>query len=175
MKTSALVAILVIFALITGGGYFLTSSSTEESLICTADAKMCPDGSFVSRIGPNCEFAECSAESNSPGENTDTRNGVVLETRVNQGASGLDVKVIPIEVIEDSRCPIGVQCVWAGTVKVRVQLISGMGTSEQVFELNAPITTESEIVELIAVEPTPYAGVEISQSEYRFTFKVTKR
>jgi hypothetical protein len=27
--------------------------------ICTMDAKGCPDGSFVGRTGPNCEFAEC--------------------------------------------------------------------------------------------------------------------
>ena len=26
---------------------------------CTADAKICPDGSAVGRIGPNCEFAAC--------------------------------------------------------------------------------------------------------------------
>ncbi len=26
---------------------------------CTADALMCPDGSFVGRVGPNCEFAAC--------------------------------------------------------------------------------------------------------------------
>lgn len=35
---------------------------TEPQLIfCTADAKQCPDGSFVGRTGPNCEFAECVA------------------------------------------------------------------------------------------------------------------
>jgi len=26
------------------------------------DAKQCPDGSFVSRVGPNCEFAPCPSE-----------------------------------------------------------------------------------------------------------------
>lgn len=26
---------------------------------CTEEAKVCPDGSSVGRIGPNCEFAEC--------------------------------------------------------------------------------------------------------------------
>lgn len=28
----------------------------EESVACTADAKRCPDGSYVGRTGPNCEF-----------------------------------------------------------------------------------------------------------------------
>ncbi len=26
---------------------------------CTADAKMCPDGSFVGRVGPDCDWAPC--------------------------------------------------------------------------------------------------------------------
>lgn len=30
-----------------------------ESQACTQEAKQCPDGSYVSRTGPNCEFAEC--------------------------------------------------------------------------------------------------------------------
>ena len=27
--------------------------------ICTMDTKICPDGSYVSRIPPSCEFADC--------------------------------------------------------------------------------------------------------------------
>jgi hypothetical protein len=34
-------------------------SSVEQGVICTMDAKICPDGSSVGRTGPNCEFAEC--------------------------------------------------------------------------------------------------------------------
>jgi len=29
------------------------------TIACTAEAKMCPDGSAVGRTGPNCEFAPC--------------------------------------------------------------------------------------------------------------------
>jgi len=31
------------------------------STACTAEAKLCPDGSAVGRTGPNCEFAPCPA------------------------------------------------------------------------------------------------------------------
>ncbi len=39
----------------------------EEGVMCTMDAMQCPDGSYVGRTGPNCEFvcppaAELSAE-----------------------------------------------------------------------------------------------------------------
>lgn len=30
-----------------------------QPVACTQDAMMCPDGSFVGRVGPNCEFAAC--------------------------------------------------------------------------------------------------------------------
>jgi hypothetical protein len=34
----------------------VTASSTPETVACTADAMQCPDGLFVGRTGPNCEF-----------------------------------------------------------------------------------------------------------------------
>jgi len=35
------------------------TSPTPKAIICTQDAKLCPDGSYVGRVGPNCEFAPC--------------------------------------------------------------------------------------------------------------------
>lgn len=35
------------------------SNTTEERTMCTADVLECSDGSFVSRSGPDCRFAEC--------------------------------------------------------------------------------------------------------------------
>lgn len=32
-----------------------------EPVACTMDAKICPDGSYVGRTAPNCEFAACPA------------------------------------------------------------------------------------------------------------------
>ena len=34
---------------------------TTDIVACTADAKQCPDGSYVGRTGPNCEFEKCPA------------------------------------------------------------------------------------------------------------------
>lgn len=33
-----------------------------SEVACTLDAKLCPDGSYVSRIPPDCEFAPCPGE-----------------------------------------------------------------------------------------------------------------
>lgn len=34
-----------------------------EAVACTADAMICPDGSYVGRVGPDCEFAACPSAS----------------------------------------------------------------------------------------------------------------
>ena len=34
----------------------LIDSLLKEPVACTMDAKQCPDGSYVGRTGPNCEF-----------------------------------------------------------------------------------------------------------------------
>lgn len=43
--------------------YLLRNGSTTEpvdgSWACTADAKLCPDGSSVGRTPPYCQFAPC--------------------------------------------------------------------------------------------------------------------
>lgn len=32
----------------------------DETVFCTMDAMECPDGSYVGRVAPDCEFAACS-------------------------------------------------------------------------------------------------------------------
>lgn len=38
----------------------------SQPVACTAEAKQCPDGSYVGRTGPNCEFAVCPAPAPAP-------------------------------------------------------------------------------------------------------------
>lgn len=37
-------------------------SEMPESVYCTADAMECPDGSYVGRVGPTCNFAACPGQ-----------------------------------------------------------------------------------------------------------------
>lgn len=37
----------------------IPTRSTKEPVMCTMDAKLCPDGTSVGRTGPNCEFSAC--------------------------------------------------------------------------------------------------------------------
>ncbi len=38
-------------------------SPSPKSIVCTQDALQCPDGNYVGRTGPNCEFAACPSPS----------------------------------------------------------------------------------------------------------------
>ncbi len=39
--------------------YLTLSECNSKITSCTMDAKQCPDGSYVGRVGPSCEFATC--------------------------------------------------------------------------------------------------------------------
>jgi hypothetical protein len=57
-----LIVLLVVFVGTWVALRFLTSG--EEPVACTQEAKICADGSYVGRIGSNCEFAECPLDNN---------------------------------------------------------------------------------------------------------------
>ncbi len=42
--------------------YSIWTLNQETPVACTMDAKLCPDGSYVGRVAPNCEFALCPGE-----------------------------------------------------------------------------------------------------------------
>ncbi|MFH1366430.1 MAG: hypothetical protein ABIH38_00380 [Patescibacteria group bacterium] len=59
------VILIVLSVVLTGtwfGSRFLIGG--EEPVACTQDVKLCSDGSYVSRTGSNCEFAECPSDNN---------------------------------------------------------------------------------------------------------------
>lgn len=41
------------------------SSNPNTPIACTMDARQCPDGSYVGRVGPKCEFKACPTVSKS--------------------------------------------------------------------------------------------------------------
>ena len=64
-------------------------------------------------------------------------------------AKGLSMHFI--EVTDDSRCPVGTTCVWAGNAKVKLTLLSSKKRAQE-FELNSDLKPTS----------IDYAGYKIS-------------
>lgn len=138
---------------------------TETAVYCTMDAKICPDGSAVGRIPPNCQFAQCPLV-------TSTTTGTFTLALGEKGGIG-EVAVTPLNVLEDSRCGLNVVCIQAGTVRVRVELASrNLNTTDQTIELNKSLVVGGRTLTLTEVSPSPYAGRQIPSADYRFTFKI---
>jgi hypothetical protein len=129
---------------------------------CTMEAKECPDGTYVSRSGPKCEFALCP----SPQQAT----GTVINRRIyNNG-----VYITPIDIIEDSRCPAGASCIWAGRLRIKVKLERESQVSEPEIDLGVnSIVFMGKRVTLQSATPTPRPAGEIAFGQYTFEFSVT--
>ena len=56
------IAVIVMFAIgffFAMQGYKAWKEDRSEQVFCTQEAKLCPDGSYVGRTGPKCEFTAC--------------------------------------------------------------------------------------------------------------------
>jgi hypothetical protein len=86
---------------------------------------------------------------------------------------GLQIR--PIELVEDSRCPANVQCVWAGRVTVRARMNGPGWTQIRDFELGVPQAVDELRVVLSQAEPPKAVPGPIDPRAYRFTFAVSRR
>ncbi|HTK83644.1 MAG TPA: hypothetical protein VL625_01035 [Patescibacteria group bacterium] len=68
--------------------------------VCTMDAKKCPDGSWVSRTGPNCEFAPCPGEKSDEGTDGGEDDGAGNSS--GSGESGEGETAPPIYLTPDT-------------------------------------------------------------------------
>lgn len=82
--------------------------------------------------------------------------------------SGPTVK--PLKVIEDSRCPQGAMCVWAGRVIVRAEVGTGRGKQEMELTLGQSKQVADGQLTLRAVTPARHQSRATAPGDYRFTF-----
>lgn len=111
-----------------------------------------------------------------PGD-TSLSEPVVLTAALGETVRALGVSLTPKEIEEDSRCPSDVACIQAGTVRVLVETVDGMGTSTARITLGdqSPITTEVVSIWLTKVSPQRVTTNPTEDEAYRFTFRVEAR
>ena len=80
-------------------------------------------------------------------------------------------RVTPLEVLEDSRCPMNARCVWAGQVRLRIAIELGAGSTEREITSGTPIDVADGRLELVEVQPDRVAGEPLDPSHYRFGFR----
>lgn len=94
--------------------------------------------------------------------------------------SEIGVTVTFLGVVEDSRCPVNVYCVWAGRVTVEVSI---MKRNEAAFKINLTLPDRDKkefdgyAITLLRVDPQrEYPDrMEISASDYEITLKISRQ
>ncbi len=88
------------------------------------------------------------------------------------------LKITFVSVLEDSRCPVGVNCIWAGNAKIQLKISQAKGASKT-FELNTYLqpqvfTFEGYEIKIVDLTPTPKVNVRINRNGYVATFFINK-
>ncbi len=159
-------SIILIVALVWIGLYLLAGEKTElEKATPSAPVNVVP-----------VPAATSSVDLPAPTTKTPPVQPIVKDTvtlAMGETAVLSGISITPSEVIEDSRCPLGVMCIQAGRVRLRAILNIGSETGSPIFLVGEPVLTDNGTVTLIGVDPIKRRDVEIGNSDYHFTFKVT--
>lgn len=235
------IIVTIVVLLILGGGLYTyrlskSNGSSDEEVFCTMEALQCPDGSYVGRSGPKCEFLKCPAQTSFIGTLRQTQEGFDLIMASPENNSGMEVSyVMPIslkvsnvvgelvgkkvevfgsfiegnklnvdrleelkesdpvvgnvsvgktiyingvkitlnKIIQDSRCPIDVVCVWAGNVTANVTLQSNTDKETiDIYSDKGAVAFDSYQISLEKISPSSKADTEIKPENYILTFKV---
>ncbi|MDB5245229.1 MAG: hypothetical protein JWN90_334 [Parcubacteria group bacterium] len=92
---------------------------------------------------------------------------------LNQVAGFKDsLSIRPTAVLEDSRCPVGVQCIQAGTVRITLKTTSITGSESHDVALGKLITIGSDDITFVSVTPPHTKDGAPMASAYRFTLRI---
>jgi hypothetical protein len=80
------------------------------------------------------------------------------------------VRVMPVAVLEDSRCPQAIRCVWAG----RVRLAARVNGEPAELTLGQPVPVAGGALLLAEVRPPRQPDAEIAPAAYRFRFSFSQ-
>lgn len=83
-------------------------------------------------------------------------------------------RITPLELLEDSRCPEKVMCVWAGRVRIKVQVHLGSGDEVREMTLGKPIPVADGKLLLMQVEPrkiNPSPAPMLGDYQFGFRFQ----
>jgi hypothetical protein len=149
----------------------LTKGDQQGDVVCTMDAKQCPDGIWVGRTGPNCEFVCSTGVLPIIG----VQQGMKVSTKINQRVNGYSEMITPTAVIEDSRCPRDVQCIQAGTVRISLKLENTEGVMISSIGLGQTIETKTEKITFYSVGPDKISTTVIKRGDYIFVLQISQK
>ena len=87
-----------------------------------------------------------------------------------QTASAGSLRVTPIALVEDSRCPMNARCIWAGRLTVKAEVRAGRTTEIRNLTLGVGQRIADGTLTLTGAQPEKMAGHPTKPADYRFTF-----
>jgi hypothetical protein len=83
-----------------------------------------------------------------------------------------------VTVMEDSRCPVGVNCIQAGNAKIQVKVTSRSGETKM-MELNTNAGAKGDqfgryTINLVSLTPKPKQGSNPAQTRYTAKFSIQR-
>lgn len=110
--------------------------------------------------------------------NAQTDSAIKVKVGKQKKFSRSKIKIKFVSLVEDSRCPEGVNCVWAGNANIKVMISQGNGAGEN-FEMNTNLgakgaTFGGYAINLVSLTPTPKANVRIDKDSYTATFSIVR-
>lgn len=92
--------------------------------------------------------------------------------KLNESAVFKGISIRPTAIEEDSRCPQDVQCIQAGTVRVRLLVTTGNDSNVSIIRLGEKFTTQGYAITFAQAVPDKVSTKEIVAADYKLTFKV---
>jgi len=88
------------------------------------------------------------------------------------------VRIKFVSVVEDSRCPIGTNCIWAGNAKIKIAVSKGKA-APKIIELSSGLKPEATMVygyglKFINLSPYPGETVKMAASPKSATISIIK-
>ncbi len=110
----------------------------------------------------------------------DVQLGQVFQISIGQTGrlSSVGLFITSKEVLEDSRCPVDVVCVWAGNAKVSLE-VKQENRAAQILTLNSnveprEVTYEGYQIRFEGLMPQPRSTQPIRREDYRLSLRVLK-
>ena len=118
-----------------------------------------------------CLLAGCATASPQPLPAQTPQEPALTYAAIGQEVNVGGPRVMPLAVVEDSRCPPDVRCVWAGRLRLSIRVTTGPGAETREITLGKPIPVADGTLLLADAPRAGKAKAAIPPGDYRFGFR----
>ncbi len=98
----------------------------------------------------------------------------IFTLKINQSIIFDDHSITLIDVLDDSRCPIDVYCVWEGDARLLLAIKKGSKIENSNVTLHKPLLINGYVIKIKALEPERRIDAEIDPSDYKAYLTINK-